>query len=233
MAQASAWEREYQSPQFITKGSKPQKDALRFFKYCRKELGVDLGKVTVLDLGCGIGRNANYLADKYGAKVIGYDISKSAIRDAKKQAQELGVKASFEVRNIGDKYPLKTDSIGIVLDITSSNALTEKERCVYLQEVGRVLKPDGIMFVRALCKDGDKNARELLKNSPGKEEGTYINKDLNLTERVFSKDEIINLYSRKFEILKISKKSGYQRIKNRLFKRSYWVVYLMLTKNTK
>ena len=62
----------------------------------------------------------------------------------------------------------------MILDITSSNSLNAKEREIYLSEVNRVLKKNGHFFVRALCKDGDKNAQSLLKKSPGKDYDTYM-----------------------------------------------------------
>ncbi len=111
------------------------------------------------------------------------------------------------------------------------------EMCI-LREVNRVLKKRrasprrsppveaGIFFVRALCKDGNKNVKNLLKNSPGKEYDTYIIKEIGLTERVFSKDDFIKMYSQYFKILKLEKKTSYTTFNNRIYKRDYWLAYM-------
>lgn len=105
----------------------------------------------------------------------------------------------------------------------SSNSLNEAEREIYLQEVSRVLKPGGHFFVRGLCKDGDKNAKNLIKLSPGKEHDTYINQDMNLVERVFSKEDFIETYSKYFEIQQLIKKTNYAEFKGQSYKRNYWL----------
>ncbi len=92
--------------------------------------------------------------------------------------------------------------------------------------MNRVLKKDGYIFVRALCKDGDDNAKRLLKDSPGKEYDTYIIKEIGLTERVFTKDDLIKTYNKYFRILSLEKKTSYSTFNNRIYKRNYWLIYL-------
>ncbi|MEX0918342.1 MAG: hypothetical protein WDZ85_00005, partial [Candidatus Paceibacterota bacterium] len=77
-----------------------------------------------------------------------------------------------------------------------------------------------------LCKDGDKNAKNLIKLSPGNEYDTYHNKDMNLIERVFSHDDFANLYSKYFEIQKLIKKTNYAQFKGQSYKRNYWLAYM-------
>jgi len=43
---------------------------------------------TVLDVGCGYGRTACYLAKKYGCKVVGIDISETMIEEARKKVKK-------------------------------------------------------------------------------------------------------------------------------------------------
>jgi hypothetical protein len=82
------------------------------------------------------------------------------------------------------------------------------------------------MFVRALCKDGDKNALTLLKTSPGKEHDTYILPDLALCERVFSRNDFVETYSKNFEILSLEKDVNYTSFGGRSYKRNFWLAYL-------
>ncbi len=225
MAQNINWEREYQNPFFVTKNADPQKDALRFFKFVRKQKAAELNGMHVLDLGSGTGRNSNYLAT-LGCAVSAMEISRTAIELAKKRASELEVEITYLNQSIGEKYPYASDSFDFALDITSSNALDEKEREVYLSETVRTLKKDGLVFVRALCKDGDKNAKKLLKLFPGKEVETYMMPKSGLVERVFTENDFRITYGKYFKILKVLKKSGYTKFDGQPYKRNYLLAYL-------
>ncbi len=225
MSQEIAWENEYQNPQLLTKGDKPQNDVLRFFKFLKKQEGLVLENLNVLDLGSGTGRNANYLAG-LGNKVKGLEISKTAIELAKARAKEAGLLVDYRLGDIGSKYDFSDDFFDLVLDITSSNSLNEKERDIYLSEVNRVLKKGGYFFVRALCKDGDKNVKALFEKSPAREKDTYFIQELGLQERVFSREDLIDFYSQYFQIIKLLKKTSYTRFKNQSYKRNFWLVYL-------
>lgn len=233
--QGNIWDREYKYPKLVTKKDGPQKDTLRFLKFLKKEYGYNIEGRIILDLGCGTGRNANYLAD-IGNNVIGIEISKTALNIAKERARELNLSVDYRLGDIGEEYEIKDDSIDLVLDVTSSNSLNEKGREVYLKEVHRILKgptsqelrhgESGYFFVRALAKDGNKNVKNLLRNSPGKEYDTYVMKEIGLTERVFSREDFIKMYSKYFKILHLEKKTSYATFDNRIYKRDYWLAYL-------
>lgn len=236
--QGNIWEKEYKNPKFVTKNDGPQADTLRFLKFLNKERKYKTEDKVILDLGCGTGRNANYLAEK-GNKVIGIEISKIALNLAISRAKDMNVNVDYRLGDIGEKYDIADNSIDIVLDVTSSNSLDEKGREIYLKEVHRVLKGGGLarhnvrstlggyFFVRALCKDGNKNVKNLLKMSPGKEYDTYIIKELGLTERVFSRDDFMKMYGKYFKILHLEKKTNYTTFNNRLYKRDYWLAYML------
>lgn len=223
--QGNTWEREYRNPKLVTKNDGPQADTLRFLKFLKKEKKYKVENKSILDLGCGTGRNSNYLAD-IGNTVIGIEISKTAIILAKNRAKEMGVVVDYRLGDIGEPYDIKDNSIDIVIDVTSSNSLNEKGREVYLNEMNRILKSGGYIFVRALCKDGNKNVKNLLKMNPGKEYDTYIMKEINLTERVFSREDFIKMYSKYFKIFNLEKKTSYSTFDNRIYKRDYWLAYM-------
>lgn len=233
--QGSIWDREYNNPKLVTKNDGPQADTLRFLKFLKKEKKLNLEGLNILDLGCGTGRNSNYFAE-IGNDVIGIEISKTALNLAKTRAKELGVIVDYRLGDIGEKYDISDNSIDVILDVTSSNSLSELGREVYLSEMNRVLKSptsqglrrgeSGYIFVRALCKDGNKNVKNLLKNSPGKEYDTYVIKEIGLTERVFSREDFIKTYSKYFKILNLEKKTNYTTFGNRIYKRDYFIAYL-------
>ena len=223
--QGNTWEREYRNPKLVTKNDGPQADTLRFLKFLKKEMKYPVEDKTVLDLGCGTGRNANYLAER-GNNVIAVEISKTALDLAKSRSKELEINVDYRLGDMGEKYEIKDNSIDVVLDVTSSNSLNDKGRENYLKEVSRVLKSSGYFFVRALAKDGNKNVKNLLKASPGEEYDTYIIKEIGLTERVFSRDDFVKMYSQYFKILHLEKKTNYATFNNRIYKRDYWLAYL-------
>ncbi len=223
--QGNTWEKEYRNPKLVTKGDKPQADVLRFLKFLKKEEKFKVEEKNVLDLGCGTGRNSNYLAD-LGNSVIGIEISATALNLAKERAKGIGVSVDYRLGDIGLEYGIDENSIDVILDITASNSLDKNGREIYLKEMARVLKTGGYIFVRALCKDGNKNVKALLKDSAGREKDTYVLKEIGLVERVFSKEDITALYSKYFKILKLEKKTGYATFNDRIYKRDYWLLYL-------
>lgn len=225
MPQKDTWEREYRNPQLIQTGEEPRADLKDYVRFLRKVEVVLPENLAILDIGSGTGKHANYLASMDNT-VVGLEISPTAIELARSRAREIGVAVDYRLADIGAPYPFDNDYFDLVIDIMSSNSLNEKEREIYLNEVQRTLKKNGHFFVRALCKDGDKNAKNLLKFNPGREFDTYINKDMGLIERVFSHDDFVNLYSKYFEIKKLIKKTNYAKFKGQSYKRNYWLAYM-------
>ena len=164
------------------------------------------------------------MADHYGARVYGWDFSEDAIEKAQRFHAHDDI--TYQLRNIGNEFPLDSDSIDIILDVTSSNALNESQRDVYLRECARVLKPGGYMYVRTLAKEGDKNAQTMIKEFPGGEYDTYHHPQLKVTERVFSGPDFKKLYNQYLEVVRMERKTGYQRWGSQSYKRNYWNVYL-------
>lgn len=227
--QEKAWENEYRNSKLLTKANEPQADVVRFFKFLRKDLGMDIEGNSVLDLGSGTGRNAYYFAEQGASSVLGFEISDTANALARERAEAGGYagKLTYKKQDMGAAFPIADESIDIILDITSSNSLDEKGRASYLRESHRVLKSGGIFFVKALCKDGDQNAKNLLKMSPGSEADTYYMKELDLYERVFSREDFIKLYGDAgFAVLQIEKKTSYSSLNGRSYKRNFLIAYL-------
>jgi len=77
-----------------------------------------------------------------------------------------------------------------------------------------------------LCKDGDRNAKKLLKINPAEEKDTYIMPETGLRERVFSEDDFIETYSKFFEILRLEKTESYLTVGDRVYKRRFWLAIM-------
>ena len=239
--QEKEWDREYRRSTFLTKENKPQADVVRFVKFLKKEFKksaaesgqnfFDFENLKVLDLGSGAGRNSFYFGE-LGASVVGLEISGAAIDIAQGNlaaAEKISgarLHVEYKKQSIGQKFSLADDWADVALDVTSSNSLTVVEREIYLSEIARVLKTGGYFLVKALCLDGDQNAKHLLKSSPGGEAGTYILPDTGIRERVFSREDFTQTYQKFFTILHLEKKISYTRMSGRLYKRNFWIGYL-------
>ncbi|MEK7095126.1 MAG: class I SAM-dependent methyltransferase [Patescibacteria group bacterium] len=226
--QENIWEKEYRDPQLITLGVEAIQAIKDWVRFLRKEKNVEFSSLKILDLGCGNGKNSIYIADQgEDNEIVGIDISKTAIEYARKLAEEKNLKAAFLQQSIGMTFPFPNTHFDLVLDVTSSNSLNEKEREIYLKETQRVMKSGSYLFVRALCKDGDSNAKILLKTNPGKEKDTYVMPEFGLTERVFSKEDFMTIYSSFFTLLYLEKETHYTKFKDRSYKRNFWVAYFI------
>jgi ubiquinone/menaquinone biosynthesis C-methylase UbiE len=220
-----AWEKEYRNPTFLTKEMEPQADTVRFFKFLKKEEKFVFEGKRLIDLGCGTGRNSFY-AHELGFDAHGIDISQTAIEEGLEYAKANNISIDLTVGSIGKRLSYEDESFDIALDVTSSNSLTETEREIYFEEMYRVLKPGGYVYVKALCKEGDANAKELLKRSPGSEMDTYILPEQKIVERVWTKKDITDFYARRFNILHLEMKESYTTMGDRRYKRRFWLVYL-------
>ena len=100
-----------------------------------------------LDIGCGTGENAIFLAQN-GFSVVGIDLIPSAIEKAKQKARKLGVAIDFSV---GDALHLRfpADEFDSVIDSGVFHIFDDKSRRVYIDQIAKVLRPDGGYFM--LC----------------------------------------------------------------------------------
>ncbi len=222
--QFDKWENEYRNPVFLTKDEKPQSDTVKFFRFLKKNK-IDLNNKTLMDIGSGTGRNGNFFAEK-GVIVTGIELSKTAVSIANERSRNFNLNAKYILGSIGETFPFENDKFDIALDVMSSNSLSEQEREIFVKELLRVLKKDAFVYIKAHSKDGDKNAKELLKKFPGKEKDTYTMPQTGITERVFTEKDFIDTYTKGFKILKLDKKSNYFGIGDRKYKRNYFVCYM-------
>ncbi|MBP0969522.1 MAG: class I SAM-dependent methyltransferase [Oscillospiraceae bacterium] len=98
----------------------------------------------LLDIGCGLGREAFHLAD-LGYDVVGLDISQEVISQVRQLSAEKGCDIPFIVYD-GKKLPFPDDSFDVVLIWAQTFGLLYGEafRRDYLAECGRVLKTGGL-----------------------------------------------------------------------------------------
>ena len=103
-----------------------------------------------LDVGCGTGGNACYLAEKYGCRVVGIDMAEQMIMYAKKRAKDLRLtdRVTFQV---GDAYGLEfpDGSFDAVLTVFTSQFLDPARA---FPEFHRVLKEEGCLGINEMYR---------------------------------------------------------------------------------
>jgi len=119
----------------------------------------------VLDLGCGVGRNALFLAGQ-GFTVFGYDASSSGIEFARERARLAGLTIEY-TKGLTTELPYDSDSFDYVL---AWNVIYHGDyvavRKSYAQ-IARVLRPRGIFQATTLSKRHGlyNKGREISKNT--------------------------------------------------------------------
>ena len=106
-----------------------------------------------LDLGCGTGTNAITLARR-GWQVSGVDFIGRAIRQARRKARQAGVQVDFHV---GDVARLERISgpFDLILDIGCFHSLTEAGRRDYVNNLDRLLAPEGTYLLYAWIRTAE------------------------------------------------------------------------------
>jgi ubiquinone/menaquinone biosynthesis C-methylase UbiE len=171
---------------------------------------------TVLDLGCGNGRNSIYLA-KEGMKVIGIDFSRGLINIAKNKMEwkEVVDRVDLMEGDIGF-LPLRNESVDAILYIATLHHLpTPQDRLQSLLEIRRCLKAGGSALVSAWAQEQVKFIEDLEKSKEIKEEGFEYGdiflpwkmkegKEFQRYYHLFSKDEFEDLMGKsELEVKKI------------------------------
>jgi SAM-dependent methyltransferase len=200
---AAFWDREYTNPEHLKLSENVSEDLAKFTRWIiRRERGDILSPdSSVLDAGCGNGRNLIYLANHFGMPGIGLDISAAAIAQAKRASTDLPIE--YHIMSADSPLPAEDGSQGLVLDMMTSHFLNAAGRTQLRDELWRVLAPGGSLFMKTFLLDKDLHSARLLKEHPGAEPGTYIHPVMGVPEHVYSETELTDFLSEKFIVRKI------------------------------
>ena len=96
----------------------------------------------VLDVGCGLGGSARFIANQYNCTVIGIDLTEEYIEVANKLTEfvKLGEKVSFKQGSALD-LPFPSESFDIVWTEHVQMNISDKKK--FYGEINRVLNPNG------------------------------------------------------------------------------------------
>jgi cyclopropane fatty-acyl-phospholipid synthase-like methyltransferase len=115
-----------------------------------------------IDLGCGTGTNVITLA-RSGWRVTGVDFAPRAIKLAQQKLKETGVQAELAVNDV-----TKLDGINgpfdLAFDLGCFHTIPQDGRPDYLNQLNRILAPDGFWLMYAfLVSDGAQARHGLLE----------------------------------------------------------------------
>lgn len=197
------WDLEYKNADHLKLSTDHSEDLEKFTRYViRAKRGPILGVgQSVLDVGCGNGRNLIFLAREFAMRGVGYDISTSAIDIANGASK--GFDLTYAARSIAGHLDLPDNSQSLVIDMMTSHFLSAPERMMLRDEIHRVLMPGGFMFMKTFLADGDLHTRRLLRESPGKEAGSYIHPVIGVDEFVYDEEGLTDFLKEKFIIHKV------------------------------
>ena len=108
---------------------------------------VENGSIPVgraIDLGCGEGSNAIYLAKK-GFEVTGVDFSPTAIKRAKSNSQKAGVEVNFFEEDLTNIHHV-SGTFDLLVDFGALNDMNQVDRDLYVQNVLPLTHP-GSRFI--------------------------------------------------------------------------------------
>jgi len=102
---------------------------------------------SVLDVGCGTGENALYLAE-HGHEVWGIDFIPAAIQKAREKAEQRHLATTFLVLNVLELHTLER-TFDTVIDSGLFHSLSDGERPLFVDNLAAVIRRGGTYFM--LC----------------------------------------------------------------------------------
>lgn len=215
--QTTAWDEEYIRGTFLTSSQDPTAAFTSFVRWYERKAHYPLTETNFIDVGCGNGRHALLLASK-GAHGIGFDVSKTAIAQAKTLAAHLPV--VFTEADTDYLSTLPTSSAQLIIDVTTSHCIMGQQRINFVSDVVRLLAPNGIFYSRVLAQE-NKHVARLIQIAPGTQPGSYVLPGTSIQERPVSLPEL----KAEFKVLHLIKQtchSGYTRFGTQAIRRNYW-----------
>lgn len=195
--QKLAWETEHLHPFYLVglNGQEPSGGVRSFWDYLSQVL--KKGRMLKgLEIGCGKGRNAIWLA-RQGIQMAAFDFSSVAVKEAKQRS------GGFEENNIHffehdiiSRWPFLDQSFDFIIDCFASTDVEGLANQRYLaQEAYRVLKPEGYFCLYTNSINSQVYRDPALAQHASQESHLYWYPDMHKFENVFETQELDQLYN--------------------------------------
>lgn len=201
-AQQKVWQDEHAASTALPSLAQRQpSSAVVWFVDQLRSRGVDVAGKRVLDIGCGKGRNAIFLAEQ-GAQVDAVDYIPGAIDVVRSVAQEMKMSVRIEthVAAIDQPWDFPDNVFDLTIDCFSSIDIETLEgRRVCRDEMLRALKPSGYALV-AVVSASDELESEIMREHPGLEPHSSLWPGSGKFQKNYTEEELRDFYN-DFDIL--------------------------------
>lgn len=204
MNDKEALERVYEEPPAVWTSKTPPEELVGL---------VESGKIKpcrVLDVGCGEGFYSIYLAKK-GFEVTGIDLAENAIKLAKQNAEENGVKVNFMAMDVSNIEKLN-EKYDFVLEWALLHHLPHETREKYVESLSKLLNKNGkYLSVSFNINDRKSGKGEKFKEVTGEQERPEgVRRPVGATLYFSSLEELKDLFKNYFKIIesKVYEKPG-------------------------
>ncbi|CAI3924258.1 Cyclopropane fatty-acyl-phospholipid synthase and related methyltransferases (Cfa) (PDB:5Z9O) [Commensalibacter communis] len=141
-------DRQYSCAYFLTGNETLEEAQLAKKRHIASKLNLDRPGLNILDIGCGWGGMALFLAKEFDANVTGITLSQEQLQVAKKRAKEEGLedKVRFELRD----YRLVNKQYDRIVSVGMFEHVGVNFYDQFFQDIKRILKPDGVMLLHSI-----------------------------------------------------------------------------------
>lgn len=160
------WDDKYKGSSRIW-GDKPGELAVAAVK-CLQTLGLNEKNLSILDIGCGYGRDIIYFSKHLKCTVLGIDISKEAVDIARNSYRESNIKFRH-----CDFAELNENRYDVIFTANLYHLLRPAKREQLIKKIKKNLRPGGLLFLNALST---KDPEEYGKGIPVQDEPIHSKK---------------------------------------------------------
>lgn len=215
--QQEIWRDEYENKGTFTRiHSDRPSGPIPGFAQLLLESNKNASEMTILDIGCGGGRNSVYLGS-LGFRVVGIDFAPNAVLTAQARVNLAGLSnIEFQVADLGGRWPADSNSVSAVIDCNTSICVPNPGRANLIHEAERVLAPGGLYLFYGVART------EFADRSPGPEPDSALFPKSGKFEKQFTRGTLLTEFGR-FELVSITSLPGQDVIEGELLKYSMWL----------
>jgi ubiquinone/menaquinone biosynthesis C-methylase UbiE len=158
----------------------------------------------ILDLGCGQGHDSIRLA-RAGLNVTSVDVSENAINLARERAEVENLKIDFRHMDMSLGLGFTDSNFDVVLANLSLHYFSLERTTFVLQELKRILEPEGILCLHVNSKEEGEKRRAQGSIISELEPGFFLERD-GVTRRYFAQDDL-KLLLKNWGVLNLEKRT--------------------------
>lgn len=200
----------------------PDNFAIKFFGRISKNINLKGKKA--LDLGFGGGKDL-ILIDKMGMFAFGIEVSKNAIKFAKRYIKEWNVNAKIRLYD-GQKIPYPDNFFDYIISLGVLDHIKFLDAISLKNEIYRAIKPKGYLCIslHSVRDSNFRKGREIERNTFVIETGNY---ELGSLQHYYDEEEILKLFDNfKIQRVFLEEESMVNlKDKNLINTSSFWVIY--------